>query len=169
MTPPDREHVVRMFNYHHWAGDRVFDVVAELPAADLDKKWGGSFGTGRALLRHVVGVERLWYERWNGNSPKGVPEFSPAFAGSDFRAEWKKSQADQKRFLDGLSSDRLSSDLSYVNMKGEHWTYPLAELLTHLVNHGTYHRGQITHLLRDLGQTAPSTDYLLFAEDRRRG
>ncbi len=166
--PADREHVLRLFDYHHWAGDRVFDALAGVSAPHLDQKWGGSFGSGRALLRHVAGVERLWYERLTGNSPKVIPEYPPGFGGADFRDEWRRSRDDQQRFLDEMSRDLLAGELTYVNMKGERWTYPLADILEHVVNHGTYHRGQITHLLRDLGHTAPSTDYLLFAEDRRK-
>jgi uncharacterized damage-inducible protein DinB len=58
--------------------------------------------------------------------------------------------------------------MSYVNMKGVPCMYRFAEVFEHCVNHGTYHRGQLTHLLRDLGMAAPSTDYLLFVEERRK-
>lgn len=165
----NREHILRLFDYHHWAGDKVFDALAPVSAPHLDQKWGGSFGTGRALLRHVVAVEHLWYERWNGNSPKSIPEFPSDLSGADFRAEWHKARDNQERYLDEMSRDMLASELTYTNIKGERWTYPLVDILEHVVNHGTYHRGQITHLLRDLGFPAPSTDYLLFAEDRRKG
>lgn len=165
----ERERVLRMYAFHHWAGDRTFEAVSSLTAAQLDQPWGGSFGTGRALLRHVTGVERLWLERWQGNSLKAVPDFPPTHSGRDFQNEWQKVKADQQSYLAELTTDRVAGELTYVNMKGERWTYPFADLLTHVVNHGTYHRGQITHLLRDLGLAAPSTDYLLFVEDRRKG
>jgi len=163
MTQDD---ILRLYDYHHWATDRALDALAPVSAEQLDRPWGGSFGTGRALLRHVVGVERLWCDRWNGSSPKAVPDYPANCSGDAFRAEWAKIKGDQRRFLDALTDARLKSDLSYVNMKGEHWTYPLAEILMHVVNHGTYHRGQLTHLLRDLGLTAPSTDYLIFIQER---
>lgn len=161
-----RDHILKLYDYHHWATDRILDALAPVSAEQLDRQWGGSFGTGRALLRHVVGVERLWCDRWNGNSPKALPDYPAKSAGDAFRAEWERIKGDQRRFLDGLTNDRLAADLSYVNMKGERWTYQLAEVLQHVVNHGTYHRGQLTHLLRDLGSTAPSTDYLIFIQER---
>src|SRR5688500_14292657 len=119
MTLPDREHILRLYDFHHWATDNAFDALAAVSAEQLDKKWGGSFGTGRALLRHVVAVERLWHERWNGNSPKSIPEFPPDLSGSDFRDEWAKVRADQRLFLEDLSRDMLASDLTYTNIKGE--------------------------------------------------
>lgn len=165
----ERDDVLRLFDYHHWAADRLFDAMEAISAEQLDRPWGGSFGTGRALLRHVVGAERVWVERWNGFSLKAIPDLPKNYSGRDFRAEWEKVKRDQRRFLDELSRDQLFTDLSYVNLKGEKWTYPFADILQHVVNHGTYHRGQLVHLLRDLGLPAPSTDYLLFVEARRTG
>jgi uncharacterized damage-inducible protein DinB len=164
----DRNDILRLYGYHHWATDRVLDALATTSADQLERKWGGSFGSGRALLIHVVGVERLWCDRWRGYSAKALPDYPPSYSGKEFRAEWEKVKRDQRAFLDALTPKQLASDLEYVNIKGEQCTYPLADILTHVVNHGTYHRGQITHLLRDLGQSAPSTDYLIFADEQRK-
>lgn len=168
MTTVDRDHILRLYAYHHWATDRVLDALVPTTANQLERKWGGSFGSGRALLMHVVGVERLWCDRWRGYSAKALPDYPPSYSGKEFRGEWEKVKRDQQRFLDALTDKQLGDDLSYVNIKGEPWTYPFADVLVHVVNHGTYHRGQLTHLLRDLGQIAPSTDYLIFADEQRK-
>jgi len=168
MPSLDRDHVMVMFSYHHWATDRVLTAAAALTGAQLDAKWGGSFGTGRGLMRHVVGVEQLWLERLNGRSPRAVPDFPPTYSGRDFLQEWTTVRAAQDEFVAGLSRSMLQGELTYTNIKGERWTYRLPQILLHIVNHGTYHRGQLTHLMRDFGLSAPSTDYLIFAEERRR-
>ena len=167
MPTVDREFVKQLYAFHHWATDRVLDALADASAAQLDKKWGGSFGTGRALLRHVIGVERLWCDRWNGHFAKALPDYPAQHAGRDFGAEWEKIKPDQHRFVSAVTNDRLAADFSYMNVKGEPWTYTLSEILVHVANHGTYHRGQLTHLLRDLGMSAPSTDYLDFVVAQR--
>lgn len=166
---PTLEDVRRLHDFHRWATDRALDAAAPVTAGQLDLPWGGSFGSGRGLLRHVVGAERLWLERWRGTSLQSIPEFPPAAGGRDFRDAWRAVAAEQHAFLEALTAERLSTPLTYVNLKGETWTYPLADILLHCANHGTYHRGQITHLLRDLGMAAPSTDFLIFADERRRG
>ena len=165
----ERDHVLRLYDYHHWASDRVLGAFAAVSVEQLDKPWGGSFGTGRALLRHVVGVERLWLERWMGHSLKALPDFPATISGATFLAEWKTVKADQRLYLDELTRAQIATDLNYVNIKGERWTYQFADVLQHVVNHGTYHRGQLVNLLRDLALPAPSTDYLLFVEERRKG
>jgi uncharacterized damage-inducible protein DinB len=164
----DLEHVQRLCAFHHWATDKVLDPLAVATAEQLDRPWGGSFGTGRRLLHHVVGAERLWVDRWNGQSARKLPEYPASFVGRDFRAEWEKIKIEARRFVEKLTAKQLAGDLTYVNMKGEPWTYPLADILVHCVNHGTYHRGQLTQLLRDLGMSAPSTDYLVFVDEGRK-
>jgi uncharacterized damage-inducible protein DinB len=167
MPKLDREHVLQLFEYHHWAADRVYESLAAVTAEQLDKPWGGSFSTGRALLRHVIGVERLWTDRWNGSATKGLPEYPASHGGTDFRDEWERIKPDQQRYLGGLSKNKLDGDLVYSNTKGERWSYPLSHVLIHVVNHGTYHRGQLTHFLRDQGMSAPSTDFLYFGDAGR--
>jgi uncharacterized damage-inducible protein DinB len=167
MPSSDRDDVLELFDYHHWAANRLFDAVAALSSAQLDRSWGGSFGSGRALLRHVVGADRLWVERWQGRSLKGLPEYPASWSGRDFLNEWKKVAADEREYLGALTRDMLLGELTYTNLKGERVTFRLPEILAHVVNHGTYHRGQIAHLLRDLGLAAPSTDYIVFVTERR--
>ena len=161
----DLQRVQRRVKYHHWAADRTMNGIATLSAKQLDEPMGGSFGNGRALLRHVIGVERLWCDRWSGKSPKGLPEYPATHGGADFRDEWNTIKADQKRFVDALTDKRLGTDLTYTNIKGETSTQPLAEIFEHVVNHGSYHRGQLTHLLRDRGIAATPTDYLVFMKE----
>lgn len=168
MPVNDRAHFQKRFAYHHWATDRVLDALAPLTPGQLDERFGGSFGTGRALLRHIVGVERLWCDRWKGESAKGLPDFPATHSARDYRAEWETVKLDQQHFLAELSEYQIKGELTYVNIKGEKWTYPFTDILEHCVNHGTYHRGQVTHLLRDRGLAAPSTDYLIFADEFRK-
>lgn len=169
MPSLERDQILEMFGFHHWATDKVLAAFDDVTAAQLDQPWGGSFGSGRGLLSHIVGAEWLWCQRWNGTSPTRVPALPADLDGPGFLAEWKKVRADQQSFLDELSQNRLDGELTYVNLKGQRWTYRLSDILLHVVNHGTYHRGQLTHLLRDLERPAPSTDFLLYMEELREG
>src|SRR5436190_21549475 len=144
----------------------MFAACEAVSSAELDRQCGGSFGTGRALLTHVVGVERLWYERWKGNSFKAIPTYPPETDGRRFMRLWQGVNAEEQRYFDALTPDALAGDLTYSSLDGAQRALPLEELLMHLVNHGTYHRGQISYLLRDLCLKPPGTDYLLFMMER---
>jgi uncharacterized damage-inducible protein DinB len=65
-------------------------------------------------------------------------------------------------FIHNLADESLDKMITYINLKGETWTYPLWQMLQHLVNHSTYHRGQVTTMLRQLGAEPAATDFLLF-------
>jgi uncharacterized damage-inducible protein DinB len=66
-----------------------------------------------------------------------------------------------RRYLAALRDDQLTQALNYVDRKGEPWSYPLWQALFHLINHQTYHRGQLTTLLRQIGVTPEQVDYLV--------
>lgn len=153
-------HVKKLFDYHHWAADKLFEALGDVSAAELDKPWGGSFKTARALLRHIVGAEQLWLTRFGGESPRTMPEFPATHSGADYLTEWRKVKAGEQAFVKGLTQQKLDGNLNYTNMKGENHTFAWSDILTHVVNHGTYHRGQLSHLLRDLGRPGVSTDYV---------
>ena len=162
MSNTDPKHIQRMMDYHHWASDRIHEALGDVTAAELDKQWGGSFGNGRALLRHVVGVEWLWLTRWLGESPTALPEYPPTASAKDFRAEWEKTKAKQADFVRRADAAKLGGKLNYKNFKGEDISLVLGDTMAHVVNHGTYHRGQLTHLLRDLGRKPQDTDFFVF-------
>ena len=155
----------RLMAYHHWANDCLLDVVAALPAEALERPLGGSFGSLRGLLKHMIGAELLWLERWRGRSPTAWPEVAGA-DGDGFRQEWKVVKAGEREMLAATPPDALAAArVSYVNLQGQPFTYPLRDVLRHLANHGTYHRGQLAHMLRELGSRAPMTDYLFYLDE----
>ena len=64
-----------------------------------------------------------------------------------------------------LTDAQLHGQISYENLQGQRWTYPLVHAMQHVVNHSSYHRGQIVTLLRQLGHTPPPTDFLVFLDE----
>ena len=114
----------------------------------------------------MYGAEWIWLERWRGNSPRSLP-FSLDFPDVEaIRTRWLDVEREQREFLDALDPARLAEVISYVNLKGETFAYPLRRMLQHVVNHSSYHRGQIATLLRQLGATPLSTDLLLYDDER---
>lgn len=167
MSILERDEILQLFAFHHWATDRTLAAFHVVSPGQLDQPWGGSFATGRGLLKHILGAEWLWCQRWTGTSPRKVPALPADLDGAGFFSEWKAIRREQQACLDELSGERLAGELTYTNLAGERNTYPLSDIMVHVVNHGTYHRGQMTHFLRDQGLPAPSTDYLVFLKEQR--
>jgi len=154
-----------LYGYNRWANARIFETVRPLTPEQLARDLGSSYPSVRDTLVHVVGAEWLWLERWRGTSPKTV--LGPAdFPRADtLEARWREVEADQRVFLDGLTEERLASMVRYVNLQGQPWEYPLWRQMVHLVNHSSYHRGQVAAMLRQLGSRAVSTDFLVFHDE----
>jgi uncharacterized damage-inducible protein DinB len=109
--------------------------------------------------------EWIWLQRWRGASPKRVFTEDELPDLQAIEARWRDLDRDRQNFLEGLTDDRLHARLSYENLKGERWEYSLVHMMQHVVNHSSYHRGQVVTLLRQLGQAPPPTDFLVFLDE----
>jgi uncharacterized damage-inducible protein DinB len=158
-----------LFDYNYWARDRQLDACGVLTGEQFVRPMGGSFSSVRDTLAHLVAVERIWLERWLGKSPTqaDAQEIAQGYAAGTFpdlavvRERWQSVEHDLRAYLARLDEGQLKQPLTYTNVRGERWTYPLGETLFHVVNHQTYHRGQIATLLRQIGAGAPGIDYLV--------
>ena len=167
MTEMSRLEELRdLFGYHRWANARVLDATAGLPTADFERDLGNSFGSIRATLAHVLGADWVWLRRWLGESPKAFPEWDVATHAA-LRERWREVEGEQREFLDGLGESDVERVVAYTMLSGAAFSNPLGELCRHVVNHATYHRGQVVTLLRQLGVEPPHTDLILYYRERR--
>jgi uncharacterized damage-inducible protein DinB len=154
-----------LYAFNRWATDRVLDAARLVGPADLTRDLRTSHGSLKGTLVHLVWAEWIWLERWRGESPKRVfteDQFADVTAIS---SRWSKVARGQHEFIATLTDDRLLARLSYENLEGERWEYALAHMMQHVVNHSSYHRGQIASLLRQLDHVPPPTDLLVFVDE----
>lgn len=150
-----------MFDHCYWARDRQLRVCAGLDQEQLQRPLGGSFPSLHATLVHLVAVEWLWLERWRGRSPKGLVPPTELPTLQSISERWATVEGEMRGYLAGLGEDALGGPLTIVSTRGEQWTYPLWRMLMHLLNHQSFHRGQVTMLLRMLGAEPPRIDFLV--------
>jgi uncharacterized damage-inducible protein DinB len=162
----DLESIRELYQYNCWANARSLEASAAVSAADFTREVGGSFASLRGTLAHMYGADWIWLERWKGISPRQLP-LSLVFPDiGSIRSRWEVVENERRDFLKALEPGRLTEVISYVNLQGQTFAYPLHRMLQHVVNHGTYHRGQITTLLRQLGATPLATDLLLYEDGK---
>ena len=155
-----------LYRYNTWANGRVFDAASSLGPDEFTKDLGSSYPSVRDTLLHIVWAEWIWLQRWQGVSPQAVFQPSDFPSCSAVRARWSEVEAEQRMFVGDLTRERLVAVVRYVNLKGETWGYPLWRQMYHVVNHSTYHRGQLATLLRQLGAQPISTDLLVFDDEQ---
>ena len=158
-----------LFDYNYWARDRQLDACAALSEEEFLRPMGNSFSSVRDVLAHLIFAEWAWLERWQGKSPTTAdrqqvdPDKFPTL--NSVRARWSVLEGNMRAHLRGLDEERLSRPLTYTNFSDQVRTYPLGHTMFRLANHQTYHRGQVTTLLRQLGAKAPEVDYLVMLEE----
>jgi uncharacterized damage-inducible protein DinB len=160
-----RDDVVDLFAFGRWANDRIFEAVSQLTDAELEQEVGGSFGSVRGTLLHMYGADWVWMERFEGRSPRAMPEEGKNARNlAEIRTKWDPIQEELRVYAQSMTAEKLASTIHYTSFAGEPFTRVLSDALVHLVNHGTYHRGQVVTLLRQLGKSAPSTDFLRYLD-----
>ncbi|HKI25661.1 MAG TPA: DinB family protein [Candidatus Sulfotelmatobacter sp.] len=143
------DHLRRQFAYDEWANREVLTAIGP-----------GSAASPRALqlMAHIIAAERLWLER-----VKRKPQSLPVWPEFDLE-RCQKEAAEQARlwreYFSGITADDLSGPVPYKNSKGEPWSSTVGDILTHVIMHSAYHRGQIASHMRENGQTPAYTDYI---------
>jgi uncharacterized damage-inducible protein DinB len=158
----NKEDIQLLYNYNKWANATVLKSVAPLNTEELTRKLGGSFPSIRETLVHIMAAEWIWLRRWKGVSPKALFD-SAEFPDLDaIKGKWSEIEAEQMDFVKEVTDDSLKEIVAYVNTKNQPWKYPLGRLMQHLVNHSSYHRGQVANFLRQLGAQPAATDFLIY-------
>jgi uncharacterized damage-inducible protein DinB len=149
-----------LFNYNYWARDCQPQACEVLSQEQLVRSLGSSFPSVRDTLAHMIGAEWLWLERWRGRSPQSIlsaQEFPSLRAVS---GQWRGVEREMREYLATLDEEALQKPVTYPSQKGDTFTYELWRLMLHLINHQSYHRGQVATLLRQLNVQPPAVDFL---------
>jgi len=152
-----------LLDYHYWARDRLLAALDPLTPDQFNRDLGSSFKSIRETVVHTYAAEWAWYCRWQGDSPTKLMT-SDAFPDVDaVRRAWTDHEAKMRAFLESLGEDGLSRVFEYKLLSGQPGATPFWQMLQHVVNHASYHRGQVTTMLRQLGaQPAKSMDMIAY-------
>ena len=165
MTPNPFAH---LYSYNRWANGRLLEAAAALPGSLLERDLGVSHRSLWATLQHIVWGEWRWLGRWRERPATGLSPLDCSDLAA-LQTRWAEITRDQQEFLRQLTPTDLERIIGYENPPGTRWEYSLRDMLQHLVNHSTYHRGQVAALLRQLGAVPPATDYLVFLDELAAG
>ena len=160
------EEMVALYEYNAWADRRALQAASALTREQFTKPLGSSFSSVRDTLGHIYGVEWLWLERFEGRSPASIPDAKEFGDVESLHARWAEFEPILLKFVRRLTQDDLERVMEYKTMKFGVYRNPLWQSMLHLVNHGTYHRGQVTTMLRQLGAEPILTDLMHFYRER---
>ena len=141
-------HTRRLFAYDDWANREMISSLNEEKPSQR----------ALSLMAHVVVSEQLWHARLNCEaSPREVwPELSL----EECQEKREGLTAMWDHYFDGLSSSDLERSIEYTNTRGVDYSTPIGDILTHVIIHSAYHRGQIAADVRASGHTPAYTDFI---------
>jgi uncharacterized damage-inducible protein DinB len=155
-----------LYDYNAWANRRSLGAAEKLTAEQFVRPLGSSFSSVRDTLAHICGAEWIWLERFQGRSPAALPSVNQFQDVASLREHWLAQEQRLIAFVKGVTQSQLDSEMSYKTLKFGVYNNPLWQSMQHLVNHGTYHRGQVTTMLRQLGAEPVLTDLMHFYRER---
>lgn len=156
------EEIRTFYDYNAWANRRALSGAEKLSTEQFTKPLGSSFPSVRDTLAHICGAEWIWLERFEGRSPSALPSSAQFPDVESLRLHWGDQGQRLLNFVRSLTQGDLDRELEYKTLKFGIYRNPLWQSMLHVVNHGTYHRGQVTTLLRQLGAEPLSTDLMHF-------
>ncbi len=178
--------IQNLYAYNRWANSRMFGSLEKLDEEQFTAARHSSFPSFQETVFHIFAAEWIWLKRWTGISPvatqpvKGVsfetwktlrsggaPPPLKLFTVAELRAFCDSLDEERQRFIAGLNEDQLHAPVSFNDMSGNPYFEPLAQLMQHVVNHGTYHRGQVTTLLREAGAETVALDMVYFFREQQ--
>ncbi len=158
-----------LIDYHYWARDRMLDALATITPEQFIRPMGNSFSSVRDTVAHICAAERIWITRLKGEKPLGLQNSDRFPDVETARKEWAELEGEMRDQLARLGPEAVDRTIEYQDLRGNDQSDVLWQMLQHVVNHGTYHRGQITTMLRQLDAAPPkSMDLIAYYRERSR-
>ena len=148
-------------NYSAWASRLLVESAAQLSEDELIRDFKTSDKSVLGTLVHVFAADRIWLDRLESR-PK-----QPFVSDSDYSVhvlqnEWPALQDRWINWIAGLTDAMVYDVLRYSDLRGNQWEQPIWQIVLHVVNHGSHHRGQVSGFLRAMGRTPPACDLIFY-------
>lgn len=148
-----RHHLIKLFQYSEWANDRLLTSLEAHPHDDALR-----------LMNHILGAQDVWLSRID-HGFEGEWALQDTRPIAECRAGNRRSTGAWIAYLGRIDDEALEAAIHYKNLAGLPFENLLKDLVTHVLNHATHHRAQISTLLRQAGATPPGTDYIYYLRE----
>jgi uncharacterized damage-inducible protein DinB len=147
--------------YTAWASQRLVHAASLLSETELTHDFKTSEHSVLGTLVHTFAADRVWLSRFK-RVPRTGYSSEADYHLTVLQTEWPALHTRWSEWAAGLTDQEFLANLEYTDLKGNPWSQPLWQLVMHVVNHGTHHRGQVSGFLRALGHTPPPLDLVVY-------
>jgi uncharacterized damage-inducible protein DinB len=156
--------LTQLATYHLWANQLLIDRILQLPQELQQKELPGSFPALSKTLLHMLDAESIWWQRMK--LQEHVVRPGDHFTGScaDVAKALIQQSKQWQEWVLAAQPHMLDHEFIYRNNRKETFKQPVFQVLVHIFNHGTYHRGQLVSMLRQLqAGNIPATDFIVWS------
>ncbi|WP_044639842.1 DinB family protein [Risungbinella massiliensis] len=159
--------IVPLFDFHLWANKRIFTRIKELPKGTAQKEIASVFPSIQKTMEHVYLTDHTWYQILLGKNFEEVRQWtaerSQEIVGIELTELEKKYTTLSSNFRNFLiEQENQGNQVNLFHPSYGALETELEEIVRHVVNHGTYHRGNIAAMIRQLGYEGVATDYIYY-------
>lgn len=162
-----KELLQQLATYNAWANGQLVDLIQQLPEEQLTAEVPSSFNTLQGTLLHMWNAESVWWQRLK--LQERITEPADGFRGGLKEVVTGLQGLDRQwvEWVSGAQERMFQHEFFYVNFRKERFKQPVFQVLLHVFNHNTYHRGQLVNMLRQLGiEKIPQTDFIVWSRKK---
>ncbi len=149
-----------LYDYHYWANNRILIAAAGLTAEQLHNQQGHSWGSIHGILLHMLNAEWIWLRRWHGQSPSAFPSPTDFPTLDAIRDRWAALEPEMRSFVAAQTPHSLQGEVRYTTTLGATYRLSLWQMMVHVPNHGTHHRGELAAMFTALDAAHPEEDWV---------
>ena len=155
-----KQYFKEIAEYNLWANTIVCGWLEQITDEQWNREIVSSFNTIQKTVLHVISAENAWVQRFK---KEPVIWLQSTYTGSKEQhiKLWKETSEEFKSIVDAFDENNLNTNLDFKRLNGDPYSMPYYQLFAHVVNHATYHRGQLVTMLRQAGfNNVGATDLL---------
>jgi uncharacterized damage-inducible protein DinB len=154
--------------YNLWANTRLTELILTLSEEQQQRVVTSSFDGIYKTVLHTWGAENMWWQRMKLVENVVNPTEGYQGTAAELVKAWLQQSAQWSEWVHNATEAALQHEFTYYNLKGERFKSPVFQVVQHLFNHGTYHRGQLVTMLRQLGvEKIPATDFIVWTRGKK--
>ena len=154
--------------YNTWATQKLVEALQPLSPDLLEKEIVGSFPSIHLLLLHIWDAESIWWQRLKLQEVITAPSMNFKGSAKDVAAALMHQDRLWENWVMSANESALTHVFFYRNSKKEQFKQPVYQVLLHMFNHATYHRGQLVTAMRQIGmEKIPGTDFILWSRGKK--
>lgn len=160
-----KQYLLKLAKYNVWSCDRMFEMLKGLDPKQLNDDMNGSFGSIAKTIQHILMAQVVWDCRINSKKlPEWLSDKSIIKSNTQLQNELIESCNSFIQLINSRNESEMNATIEYNDLKGNPYKNEFIDIILHVMNHGTFHRGQVVNMLRQLGvNDLIATDFILFS------